>query len=248
MLALGLVGSGVLTGSAVGQDKPADYITGVPANPSKMWMIAAGGRLYDHWMDALGKTAPEKTHPLWPASNTEKSGKDTWRCKACHGWDYLGGKGQNRSGAYKTGIIGVDRVAGKDPKYIVSLFSDSKHGFTDQLIPSEARLWLAMFLSQGQHKTRSYISDSGRVRGSLSRGEALFQNVCAACHGYDGRTLSWGDPKSPAYVGTEANANPWEVLHKMRNGHPGHNMVALRALRMDDLAAILRYAQSLPQK
>jgi len=49
-------------------------------------------------------------------------------------------------------------------------------------------------------------------------------------------------------VGTEANANPWEVLRKIRDGHSGHEMVALRPFPMDVSVDILTYIRTLQQK
>jgi hypothetical protein len=61
----------------------------------------------------------------------------------------------------------------------------------------------------------------------------------------EGRELasSTGDP---TYVGTKANNNPVEVLHKIRNGHPGANMLSLRSLPIETAADVLAYAQTLP--
>jgi len=40
------------------------------------------------------------TSPLWATqSSNTRSGKDTWRCKECHGWDYMGVDGAYGSGS-----------------------------------------------------------------------------------------------------------------------------------------------------
>jgi hypothetical protein len=49
-------------------------------------------------------------------------------------------------------------------------------------------------------------------------------------------------------VGTESNANPWEVFFKIRHGHPGVEMVSLAAFSHQDAADVLAYAKTLPQK
>lgn len=54
--------------------------------------IAFGGQLYDNWMELTAGTAPSGTHPAYPQTGSKK-GKSTWRCKECHGWDYLGKDG-----------------------------------------------------------------------------------------------------------------------------------------------------------
>ncbi len=101
-----------------------DYISDAPANPTKAWTLSSGGRLYDNWMAALGVEGPDTTHPAWPLSSTGKSGNVTWRCKSCHGWDYLGAAGAYRAGSYFTGIPGVRGAAGNDPAEIVKV----RHG------------------------------------------------------------------------------------------------------------------------
>jgi mono/diheme cytochrome c family protein len=79
-------------------------------------------------------------------------------------------------------------------------------------------------------------------------GKAIFQNVCAACHGFDGKAINWGSEEKPKYVGTEAQSNPWEVLHKIRAGHPGVEMPALMAFPIQDAVNVLKYAAGAASK
>ncbi len=53
---------------------------------------------------------------------------------------------------------------------------------------------------------------------------------------------------APLFVGTKAYSGPVEVLHKIRNGHPGAIMVSMRPFSMEMAANILAYAQTLPAK
>lgn len=224
------------------------YIYGVPADPSAAWTLASGARLYDNWISALDAKAPESTHPAWPSSNTKKEGKVTWRCKSCHGWDYAGKDGAYAKGSYKTGIKGVRAYAGKDPSAIHKILMDETHGFTHEMIPMDAMLRIAAFVSKGQIDVATYIAEDKTVSGDAGHGKAIFQNVCAACHGFDGKAINWGSEEKPKYVGTEAQSNPWEVLHKIRAGHPGVEMPALMAFPIQDAVNVLKYAQSLPAK
>jgi thiosulfate dehydrogenase len=225
-----------------------DYIYGVPSAPSEAWVLANGARLYDNWINALDTKEPETTHPAWPASNTKKKGAVTWRCKSCHGWDYRGKDGAYAKGSYKTGIKGVRAFAGKDPESIHKIMMDKTHGFTHDMMAPDAMLRLAAFVSKGQVDMAAHINSDKSVKGDPKRGAAIFQNVCAACHGFDGTALNWGDDDEPGYVGTEAKANPWEVLHKIRAGHPGVEMPALMAFEVQDAVNVLSYAQTLPSK
>ena len=54
--------------------------------------------------------------------------------------------------------------------------------------------------------------------------------TCDACHGQDGRTVNFDSPESPVYIGTLANDNPWEFLHKVRFAHPGSPMPSFELL------------------
>ncbi len=231
-----------------GEEYHREYIYGVPAAPSEVWVRASGGRLYDNWIATLDAEKPEKTHPAWPASNAKKKGAVTWRCKSCHGWDYRGKDGAYAKGSYKTGIMGARAFAGKSPEAIHRIMTDRTHGFTHRMTPPDAMLRLATFVSKGQVDMAAYINSDKSVKGDPKRGVAIFQNVCAACHGFDGRALNWGDDDEPGYIGTEANGNPWEVPHKIRTGHPGVEMPALMAFPVRDAVDVLSYAQTLPTK
>lgn len=226
-----------------------DYILGVPAEPTEAWLMSRGGRLYDSWFGTLGVDGPEETHPAWPASNTKKKGDVTWRCKSCHGWDYLGAAGKYASGSYKTGIAGVMSAKGKSVDDIAAAIRGGSHGFTKEMIPDDQLGYLAAFISRGLEDIGKYIdTETGDVKGDPKKGMALFQTTCAACHGFDGRALNFGDEKEPEFVGTVANDNPWEALNKIRNGQPGVEMISFRALDTQVSADLLAYIKTLPEK
>ncbi len=63
-----------------------------------------------------------------------------------------------------------------------------------------------------------------------------------------GKLTNFHDPEDPEFVGTVAQKNPWEFLHKARFGQPGIPMIVLITLPLDDLADLLAYAQTLPAK
>lgn len=227
-----------------------DFIYGAPAEPAEAWILSRGGRLYDNWYKSLDADKPKTTHPAWPASNTKKKGAVTWRCKSCHGWDGLGRDGQYAKGSYKTGIAGVQGAKGKSVKDIIAILTGSTHGYTYDMIPKDQMGFLAAFVSHAMDDNFNKYIDrkTGDVKGNPKKGVAVFQTICAACHGFDGTALDWGEPGKPKYIGTEANANPWEVLHKIRNGHPGVEMISLRAFSIKDAANVLAYTKLLPQK
>lgn len=240
--------------AAVSFKDKQDFVIGGPGEGSQSWIISSGGRLYDNWFAALGIAGPKTTHPAWPATNTSQSGDQTWRCKSCHGWDYMGRDGQNRSGPNTTGITGLLRARGRTPEQIMMILGNSTHGFTDEIIPPHAKYRLALFVSQGQHTMQRYLNPNGTVRGEPVQGRAIFQTVCAACHGFDGRARKLGisaDPDykgAPLYIGSKATGNITEVLHKIRNGHPGVAMVSLRAFPIEQAINLLAYVQTLPRE
>ena len=249
LFVFGLIGaSSVISASDRDEFYHQDYIFGEPAEPSDAWRIARGGRLYDKWYAVTDVDKPEATHSAWPASNTKKKGATTWRCKSCHGWDFMGKDGKYASGSYKTGIPGVRGVAGKNIGDIHAILMGDTHGFTHDMIPKNDMLHLSYFLSKGQYDITPYVNADGTVNGNKENGKAVFQNTCAACHGFDGKALNWGDEDKPKYIGTEAQKNPWEVMAKIRHGHPATEMVSFAAFPMEYAADVLAYTQTLPAK
>jgi len=225
-----------------------DWVGGIPAAPTEDWEIGFGGRLYDSWYEAIDTEEPEKTHPAYPAAGKQE-GASTWRCKECHGWDYKGKDGAYAKGSHFTGIKGISERVGDDPLQIAALLRAAPHNYTEEIIPDEALKRLALFVTRGQHETDWYIdSASKRARGDAAKGERLYQNICAACHGFDGRAINFKDTDNPEYIGTVASENPWETLHKVRNGQPGIPMPAMRILQLQDLVDIVAYSQTLPAK
>ena len=241
------------------QEKPAPhssslqtFVHGAPDKPSRPWMLAAGARVYDTWWDALDTKRPTGANPAYPSTG-KRSGPSTWRCVECHGWDYKGkdgvyGQNQPLKDRY-TGIKGIRGARKMTPAAIAKLLRGATHGYTAEMIPDADMLRLAVFIREGQHDADTVIDrKSGKARGDINRGAGFYQTLCAACHGLDGRALNWGTNEEPGFVGTEAKALPWEVLHKIRNSHPGAAMINLRALPMQDAVDTLAYAQTLPVK
>jgi len=226
----------------------ADYVFGAPEAPTMAWTLSRGGRLYDNWYATQDMDGPEDTHSAWPASNTKKSGAVTTRCKSCHGWDYRGADGKYGSGSYQTGIAGVLGYSGSAADLGALLRADG-HGYTDGMIPDEQVEYLSTFLANGLVDMNEVIDfDTGEVQGDAANGGSIFQTTCASCHGFDGRALDWGDGDEAGFVGTEANANPWEVLHKIRNGHPGVEMISLVAFPLQASLDVLAYTRTLPEE
>ena len=212
-----------------------------------MVAITRGGVLYDSWFGTLGKEAPKETHPAYPKAGKQK-GATTWRCKECHGWDYKGASGVYGKGGRYTGIRGIRNMTHASENAIVATMKDKTHRF-GELIPEKDMQALAHFVAHGQIDVDIYIDRATKkAKGDPGRGERIFQTTCARCHGSDGKLLNFRTPKDPEYVGTVANENPWEMLHKIRMGQPGVPMISMLAFETQDHVDILAYSQTLPQK
>ena len=206
--------------------------------------IARGGLLYDKWFAVIGAAKPKDTHPAWPASNTKKKGNATHRCKSCHGWDLKGKDGAYASGSYKTGIKGLRNFAGGSKAKVIAAMKDSTHGYSGKMSAKDFDD-LANFVTAGQVDMDKIIdSKSKQVKGGNSdRGAAYYNTVCAGCHGADGKL-----PKEMPALGGLSHKNPWEVVHKIRNGQPDEPMPAMQAFDLQVTTDILAHLQNLPKK
>jgi len=215
---------------------------------SEFWQTLRGGLLYDNWAKVMFKKAPETTHPAYPAAG-KKKGASTWRCKECHGWDYRGADGAYSKGSHYSGVKGIRNWVGGSVSDIAKIIRNDTHGYSEDMIPNEAVDYLALFVSRGQVDMPQYIDYGTKAaRGDASRGARFYQAICSVCHGFDGKTINFKTADNPEFIGTVAQANPQETMHKARNGQPGVPMVALGVLDIQDIVDIIAYAQTLPAK
>ena len=194
-----------------------------------------GGALYDKWWATIiNGTAPTTNHPLWSTqSSNTRSGADTWRCKECHGWDYKGRDGAYGTGSHFTGFPGIMAAVNKTPLEVFCAISegegiDNRHQFSAQLSDLDI-LRLTSFITtagdNGLTDSTAFINASTKqALGNATAGQTVYNNTafCASsgCHRIDG-TLNAGANNT---LGQLSSDNPWEVLHKIRYGHPGSIM------------------------
>ena len=202
--------------------------------------IAHGGRLYDKWYAENKAEKPEGNHPAYANAAGEYGGADSWRCKECHGWDYMGKDGAYSKGKHFTGIIGIAGAAGKDPAAIAALLRAGPHSYTDKQLSDSDIQALALFVSVGQIDMGKFIDAEGKPIGDGAKGEAYFNTLCSGCHGVDGKKIK------DAPLGAVAD-NAREMMHKVLNGQPGEAMPALRALDHQIAADIVVHLQTLPK-
>ena len=204
---------------------------------------ARGGKLYDKWYAVIGAKAPATSHPLYPADKKyADKPKANWRCKECHGWDYLGADGAYKSGKHSSGIKGINGAAGRDTAEIIAILKDDKHGYGDKLGDADLQD-LALFVSEGQVDMDKYIDRASKSprNGDAEKGAAYYNTMCANCHGMDGKK-----PKGMKSFAKQMG-NPWEVMHKILNGQPGEDMPALRALDRQVIVDIMSHMGTLPE-
>lgn len=208
--------------------------------------LVRGGVLYDNWIEELGIKI-DKTHPSYPVGGKQK-GADTWRCKECHGWDYKGKAGAYSTGSHYTGITGIRSYANQKPEQIMKILKDNTHALGD-MIPDKELEALAIFVAYGQIDVDLYIDRATKKSmGNPAKGSKIFMSTCIKCHGEDGKAINFKDDKNPEYIGTVANKNPWELLHKIRWGHPNAQMISLFFLALKDQLDVLSFCQTLPEK
>ena len=138
----GLCGITVLLGS----------IATVAAAESELYSVARGGRLYDKWFkESKQAKTPEVANPNYPDAGKYKGNKAAdWRCKECHGWDYLGNRGAYASGKHFTGIKGIEGMAGAEPAKIIAVLKNETHAMQQTGLTENDFHDLAMFVSKGQ--------------------------------------------------------------------------------------------------
>jgi thiosulfate dehydrogenase len=208
--------------------------------------IARGGLLYDKWYSIL-EVKTEGTHPSYPAEG-KKNGESTWRCKECHGWDYKGREGAYSGGSHYTGIKGIRDFVSRKPGDVMKVLNDKNHSI-GKIASAGTLEEIAFFVSYGQLDMDAYIDrKTKKVSGNLSNGEKIFLSTCAKCHGEDGKKINFKPDEKPEYLGTLANKNPWETLHKLRFGQPTSNMISMLFVDIRDQVDVLSYSQTLPVK
>lgn len=206
--------------------------------------LMRGGLLYDKWYKVIGERAPGSTHPLYPADGKYASKPGTtWRCKECHGWDYKGKDGAYAKGKHFTGIKGIRGMDGGDPANVVALLK-GEHGYGDKL--SDENLQdLANFVTKGQVDMDAHVDPATKSvkGGDAARGAAVYNTICAKCHGTDGKKPD----DMPSSLGKYAATNPWELMHKTLNGQPDEQMPAMRALDIGVTVDVLSHISTLPE-
>jgi thiosulfate dehydrogenase len=224
----------------------------------------------DHAEDVDGRDANGNPIGGLPLDNNDDA---TFRCKTCHGWDYKGVDGRYGSTTSDnyTGFIGVlDAQSKYTIQELEAIISDGiphpdnpdlkAHKFGTWLTDPADITALAMFIKYGVMDANDVVwTFTGWGKGDAGNGKALYNGPAGcsggACHEDDGKGLDFDDADNAVeFVGTLANDNPWEMIHKIRFGDAGEEAMpsiyisegVATGLTTQDAIDVLTHTQSLP--
>ncbi|MEM8689543.1 MAG: c-type cytochrome [Pseudomonadota bacterium] len=216
-------------------------------NVGEVFVLSIGGKLYDNLFTMLGKEEPAEANATYPTDVSAKS-LGTWRCVACHGWDYSGADGERGGIARSRAFTSLRAMEGLDPKEISNKIRSTPHTYDAELMPEYVADILGLFLSLGQYNVGALLDENGASRGTASAGQPIFEGACSNCHQLDGRAYLRGERGDKSSLGWLARNRPQQVLHKILNGFPGTDMLAMRFLPDQQLMDLVAYMQTLDIK
>ncbi len=180
--------------------------------------IVKGGQIFDRYYSVTGAPEPEGNNPSYANEAGKYDGVNSWRCKECHGWDYIGKDGRYSKGSHYSGIKGTLDAKDKPAEEIIALLRGETHAYTEEMIPAADMDALIMFLQQGQFDMYQYIDMETKkaINVNAENGEKHYTKSCLMCHGAEGNlNLPEGET-----LGILSKDNPQEILHKTLFGHP----------------------------
>ncbi len=156
-------------------------------------------------------------------------------CVACHG---LNADGNNEIDAADLN----KRISAKSVKYVINHGSNNKLLGTEMPMPDRNGLFNAATGALITDKEIDEVADyvAGGLKDANSAGAQVFANVCAACHGPDGKGM--------AYVAPDiATWNQQLIINVLDNGKVGAigKMPAMDRLNPKQKEAIAAYVMSL---
>lgn len=206
-------------------------------------LISLGGKLYDnHWLQSE-RRPPSQLYPDYP-KEIDLPAADTWRCVACHGWDYSGPEGHLGQQVSSPLFVSLRNSVGKPVQEITAILRSGRHQEIVEVLESQQVEALSVFISVGQHDIKEVLSD-GKATGSPKRGKDIFEGACVSCHQKDGKAYIQGEPGDRPALGWVAINRPAQALHKIKNGVPGADMLSLRFLPQSRATDLLTYLQTL---
>jgi thiosulfate dehydrogenase len=215
----------------------------------RVFILSLGGKLYDNLWVGTDLKAPSQRNPKLPRY-VSGGAAYSWRCVACHGWDYKGSEGQRGAVLGGFTVPNLNKLANVEPAVIARKFRNAAHGFKQNPLPDLTVELLSVFISYGQYDRELYLDKNGTARGDKAKGRAIYEGACLNCHQPDGRAHIQGEHGDKSSLGWVARNRPEQAIHKIRNGVPGADMLAVRFLSDRQIIDLVSYLQSLdlPEK
>lgn len=234
--AMGVVAGGALPNAQQLRVQVGDFGEG--------FIVSLGGKLYDNLWAVVDTEPPGRRNPSFPG-DVEMAAPETWRCVTCHGWDYKGADGERASLGRRTAFHSLRHLVSADPGLIIKKIRSAPHDYPDTALPDFALEIMAQFISRGQYDRDALLDKSGRATGDAKRGRDIFEGACMNCHQPDGRADLIGEKGDRSSLGWVARNRPEQALHKIRNGVPGADMLAVGFFEDDQIRDLFSYLQSL---
>lgn len=93
-----------------------------------------------------------------------------------------------------------------------------------------------------------FINEDGSINASLEQGEIAYQSYCRGCHGFDARKMIMGPRNEPRTLAKMAVEEPRLFFYVTNFGVQERGMLPyIDEIPLEDLVAITKYAQTLPQ-
>ena len=208
------------------------------------FIVALGGKLYDNLWVITDTTPPAERNPSFP-QDVAMSAEETWRCVSCHGWDYKGAAGERAKFGANTAFRSLKHLVGADLELIAGKIRRAPHEYPDVAMPDFVVEMLAMFISRGQYDRDGLMNEAGKVAGDTTRGRDIFEGACMTCHQPDGRAYLIGEKGDRSSLGWVARNRPEQAVHKIRNGVPGAEMLAVGFLEPEQIRDLVAFLQTL---
>lgn len=210
----------------------------------EVFVLSVGGKLYDNLWTMTDAPEPDIPNPDFPKNNEAAVG-GTWRCVTCHGWDYSGADGERgQFGDLKT-FPSLRHLEGMDLQDAARLIKSSHPKYPIEIFDEALLEVLALFVSAGQYDRQSFLGKDGKAAGNPEGGRPIFEGSCMNCHQYDGKASLVGEPGDKSSLGWISRNRPEQALHKIMNGVPGADMLAVRFLEQRQIADLLAFLQTL---
>jgi mono/diheme cytochrome c family protein len=210
----------------------------------EVFVLAIGGKLYDNLWTMTATNPPAGANPAFPTELNQPEA-ETWRCVSCHGWDYRGGKGERRKLGNSPALASLKAMEGVELDRVAERIRTAHPQFPKRTFEDAIIEVLALFISIGQYDHSAYLTEDGIAIGKAEGGREIFEGACMNCHQYDGKATLIGELGDRSSLGWISRNRPEQALHKVLNGVPGTDMLAVRFLTQRQIGDLLAFLQTL---